>query len=144
MADENLLASPNETTVFRIGGRDLKVPPLTLWDLEISADEIAEMKPNTRWSRYATLVVSVVVRQLNPDRPEIWDELTKSMAKSCSVAEARALSRTFDDLLSNSGFVAPGEEEAATPSDGTGTSTESLPNSPSPLDASTSDSSSEP
>lgn len=124
---------PNETATFRIGGRDLVVPALTLWDLEQSSDLIRGLTADMPWPEYATRVVRIISRKLNEDNPLAFGD---ALLKSCSVKEGQGLAVAFGRLLSVSGFDdAPGEAEAASP--GTGTSTELPPNSPSPSETQT-------
>lgn len=138
MADEptingNLtsLASPDEFATFTIGGRELKVDALTLWDLEESKDDIRALTPDMPWTSYASAVVRIVARKL---KPEAGESFAEALLQSCSVPEARNISASFNVLWRLSGFDL-GEEEATdetAASPGTGTSTESPPNLPSP------------
>lgn len=135
MADETLTngalngaMSPDEFAVFRIGGRDLKVGALTLWDLEQSQNDIQGMSPDTPWITYAANVVRIISRKL---KPEAWESFAEGLLKSCTAGDARDLASSFNDLWRVSGLM--GEAEAATGAEtvvGTGTSTESPPNSP--------------
>lgn len=141
----DMTAPPSETATFRIGGRDLVVPALTLWDLEISREQITSMSPDMSWSEYAANVIKVVAAKLKPDHA---NEFAESLQKSCSVREARELATQFSRLLFVSGFDIPdpdapvGEDSATVEHPGIGTLTESSQNSPSPSDVSTPTSSS--
>jgi len=138
MADGNGTVALPETSVFRIGGRDIRVPSLSLWDLEVSKRDIMLLSPELDWIEYGFTVVRIVARKIVSDKDDAGDietatlALSKEMSKKCSVEEIRNLTSAMNDLLRVSGFVMPGEAEAANP--GTGTLTESPPNSPLPLD----------
>jgi hypothetical protein len=125
----NGIAAPDEFAVFRIGGRDIKVGALTLWDLQESAEDIQKMDPTTPWTQYAATVVKIVARKL---QPEAWESYAEGLLKSCSAREARDLAVAFNKLWEVSGLM--GEDEAATTEAtkvlGTGTSIESPPNLP--------------
>lgn len=128
LAKDGMIAPPNESAPFRIGGRTLNVPALTLWDLELSKDDMQALTPEMAWTTYATTVIRIIARKLKEDNPR---EFGDALLKSCSVDEARNKATEFTELLRVSGFEM-GEAVAATPENGTGTSTESPPNSPSP------------
>jgi hypothetical protein len=140
MADGNgksidgMATPPNEHAIFRIGGRDLIIPALTLWDLEVSRTDITTLTADMPWSLYATQVVRIISRKLNEDNPT---EFGDALLKSCSVPEARNLATQFTELLRVSGFEM-GEAEATVENPGTGTSTESQQNSLSPSETPTS------
>jgi hypothetical protein len=147
MADEHVngangaangAAGPDEYATFRIGGRDLKVGALTLWDLEQSRADLQDMNPDTPWTQYATTVVRIIARKL---RPDAWEPFAESLAKSCTGPEARNLTSSFNDLWRVSGLMGEAEaaQEETTVSPGTGTLTESPPNSPLPSANQTSD-----
>lgn len=134
MADEqeDSVASPNEFAVFRIGGRDLKVGALTLWDLEQSQTDLQgllESAGGNLWTQNSMSVVRIIARKL---KPEAWESYAEALSKSCTGREALGLISSFNVLWQVSGLM--GEAEAATEAtevqSGTGTSTESPPNSP--------------
>jgi hypothetical protein len=131
---DGMATPPNESAKFKIGGRVLVVPALTLWDLELSRDEIQSLTPEMQWSTYATTVVKIIARKLNEDNTTPYAE---ALLRSCSIEEAMAKAVEFNELLRVSGFEM-GEVVAATGTSGTGTSTESQQNSPSPSDSQTS------
>lgn len=118
---------PEEFVTFRIGGRDMKVGALTLWDLEASRDDIMSMGPETPWMQYAAMVVRIIARKL---KPEVWESYCEGLLKSCSGAEARNLVVPFGELLRVSGIVGEPQaaEETAEVPFGTGTLIESPQN----------------
>jgi hypothetical protein len=136
-AVDDMAVPPNETAVFRIGKVDIKVPALTLWDVEVSGADIRSLDPEMPWSTYAATIVRIIARKLKPD---VFDAYAEALQRSCSVEEARNLSIAFNDLLRVSGFPMPAEPAIDL---GTGTSTELQPNLPLPSESSTSDTSSE-
>jgi hypothetical protein len=124
MADEVNGNSLDEFATFKIGGREIKVSALTLWDLEQSRSDIQGMTPDTVWTEYAAKVVRIIARKTSP---EAWESLAEQMMKACSAGEARNLAAQFNDLWRVSGLM--GEAEAVQEAtSGTGTSTESPPN----------------
>ena len=131
----NGLAGPDEYATFRIGGRDIKVGALTLWDLDQSREDLQGMNPDTPWTQYAATIVRIIARKL---KPEMWEAFAEGLLKSCTAGEARNLAVAFNDLWRVSGLM--GEAEAANMETlpGTGTLTESPPNSPSPSETPTS------
>jgi hypothetical protein len=142
MAEPNghdALASPTEFAKFRIGGRDIEVGALTLWDLETSKDEILSLSGDTTVFTYAATCVRIIARKL---KPEASDSYAEALLKSCSVSEARNIGASFTELWRISGFDVGEAEAAQEVSPGTGTSTESPPNSPLPFENQTSDASS--
>ena len=121
MAEGNGVARPRKTVDFVIGGETIAVPILMLGDVEALAVPIRALGPEQWWVDYSKCVLEVVAYQTKRDFNELKN--------SCSIAEARDLSSAMNKLLDESGFIAPsGEVEAASP--GTGTSSDSPPNSP--------------
>lgn len=123
----------DEFAIFRIGGRDIKVGAMTLWDLEQSRQDIQSISAEMPWTQYAATVVRIIARKL---QPETYEAMAEGLQKACSAREARDLATSFNELWRVSGLM--GEVEAAIEeapvtmeeSSGTGTSIESPPNSP--------------
>lgn len=98
------------------------------------------------WTTYAATVLKIVARKMGT--VDNYLPMAEAWMKSCTVKEANAITPSFNKLLALSGFegadaaspLAQGEAE----SPGTGTSTESPPNSPSLSEFQTLDTSKEP
>lgn len=116
---------------FSIGGKDVPVRAMQLFDLQCCKEYILALDPTLDKITYGTLVLNILAYMTSPeDSPlEVLDAKAKAMAKSCSGKELLALPTRMNELLGISGFDAPGEAEAGA-SPGTGTSTELSPNSP--------------
>lgn len=142
MSVDGMGSPPSETATFRIGGRDLKVPALTLWDLELNREDMQSLSPQMRWTEYGATVIRIVARKLKDGGD--WEPFCEALQRSCSVKEARELSVQFNDLLRVSGFEMGEAEAAVEENPGTGTLTESQPNLPSPSETPTSDTSNGP
>jgi hypothetical protein len=112
-----------ETATFRIGGHDIQVPAISLDVLDRCKSQL-NMAGDTPLLDYAKGICEVVATLLEDTRPELD---AKTLIKACSWSEARGLIASMAELLRVSGFVEPGEDEAASP--GTGMSIGSSPNS---------------
>jgi hypothetical protein len=136
-----------EYVPFTIGGREIRVPALSLWDLEQSREDIRSLDVGMYWTEYAATVLRIIARKLgNVDN---YLPMSEAWMKSCTVKEANGITPAFNQLLALSGFenaaaTDPLASEEAEASPGTGTSDESPPNSPSLSEFQTSDTSSEP
>lgn len=115
----------NDFAVFKIGGEELKVPPLNFYFLNKCKESLLALGPDLIWIDYAEHVLRIVASVLSESAPEITLE---SLMRKCSVPEMRELPTSMSELLEISGF-SMGETPAAEVSDGTGTSTPSSPNS---------------
>ncbi len=141
--DTDMPLSPGEYVDFRIGGRDIRVPALTLWDLEQSRDDIRSLSPAMWWTEYASTVLRVIARKLKPDAPP--ETIVEGWQKACVMGEANQIIPTWNKLMEASGFkLGDDARPLAETSPGIGTSTESPPNSPLPSESSTSPTSNEP
>lgn len=136
MADEKKLEAASALpgyTAFRIGGRDVMVPPLTLSVIEIRDRELSSLAEGMTQNLYANTVLLIAATSLEAANagedkdptPEQIDRTFLRLKRGITVGEMRALVSTVDQLLINSGYSAPGEAQAATDSPGIGTSTES-------------------
>ncbi len=120
------MALPSEYQDFVIGKSVIKVPELTLYDLELAREPILALDGASWWADYAMNVCRIITILL----PE-QESSAEALFKRCSLKEARALSGSWAELLVKSGFDPVGEAEAAaaetqgTQSPGTGTSTQS-------------------
>lgn len=137
--------APTEYATFKIGGRELKVPALNLWDLEQSRDDIRSLSPEMPWTEYAATVIRIVARKLSDDDKQKEQALWESLLKGCSYAEAQGIAGSFGELLTVTGFLGQADQTDSPLGDqtlslGTGTATESQPNLPLPLESSTSSS----
>lgn len=120
--------APSEFVDFRIGGQDIRVKVLTLWDLERVKDKLLNLGPGGDWITYSVDLTRIIAT-LTAVSPETPEELAERLMKACSMGEARDLPTAMTDLLTKSGFLTPGEAEAAAANLGTGISTLSPQNS---------------
>jgi hypothetical protein len=119
----SLPSIPMESVDFIIGGRAIKLSALSLWDLERAKGPMLALSGELWWADYAKGVCEIIEILVSGESAE-------TLMQSCSITEARALSVTWSELLTKSGFEAPGEDSAASEaSPGTGTSTNLSPNS---------------
>lgn len=124
-------------TIFSIGGKPERIPPLTLWVLEAREKELNSINANMAPKEYADVVLLIAATSIEAMKcgdesdptEENVEKTFKRLRRRIIYGEMRQLGNMMDQLLVNSGF--PGPEELAPAKDGTGTSTESAPNSPS-------------
>lgn len=121
------LRAPPGSVMFVIGGEEIVVPALTLYVLDAKKDALRSLGPDLSMTEYGVLVIEIIAEALKDSRPELTQE---ELLRHCSWPETLELPARMAELLTVSGFTgsAPGEVEAASP--GTGTSTNSPPNSP--------------
>jgi hypothetical protein len=129
------LRPPSEVTKFTIGGQSIEVQALTLWAMDVVKDELLALGPGLDFITYARTVVRIVYKLVKLEHPDISIE-EGDLIRACSVVEMRQLAVSMNELLGISGFeggpteqTEPTNPATAVPS-GTGTSTESSPDSP--------------
>lgn len=132
------LVSPGHT-IFKIGGKDVSVPPLTLWALEARDPEMSKLGKAMSVREYANLVLLIAATSVECDKsgedadpkPEAIEATFNRYKRRISFGEMRMLVKEMDELLLNSGYEAnpEGEVQAATVNPGTGTLTDSPPTS---------------
>ncbi len=126
-------------TLFRIGGKDIQVPALTLWAMEYLEPDMQQIADNMPLRPYSKIVLRIVATMIEAEKAgedkdpsqEDIEKTAKQFERKIILAEMRELSPTLDKLLINSGYPVPGEAEATTgetkanPNPGMETSTES-------------------
>jgi hypothetical protein len=128
-------------TTFRIGGKDVRVPALTLSALEMLESEMALIDTGAKIREYTKAVLRVIATSIevarageerDPEPAEIQTTYDK-FRRRIIFGEMSNMAVQMNELLINTGYVLRGEAEAAKTeaNPGTGTSTESPPNSPS-------------
>lgn len=113
---------PMESVDFIVGGRKITIPALSMWDLERAREPILSLAPDLWWADYAKGIFKIIA-VLVPGEDE------ETLKRACSVAEGRALSVSWAELLEKSGWSLGETGAAGEASPGTGTSTSSSPNS---------------
>lgn len=122
---------PPGYTVFRIGGKDIAVPPLTFWCLEARDEELKFKTASVR--EHTTSCLMIIATSLECEKAgEDADPTAEAIEKTFNrlkrriiFGEMRQLGGKMDELLINSGYEynSPGEAQAASP--GTETLTDS-------------------
>jgi hypothetical protein len=126
-------------TAFKVGGKDVSVPPLTFWTLEVRKPEMDSISGGMSLYEYADVALLIAATSIESDKcgededPKAEDikKTFNRMKRKITFGEMRDLASTMDTLLLNSGFTPPGEAQATVEgtSPGTGTLTESSPTS---------------
>lgn len=126
-------------TTFRIGRKDIEVPPLTFWTLEARDTELKMTDQSTTVREYADAVLKIIATSIEVDKlggeadPEA-EAIEKTFAqfkRRITFGEMRQLAPNMNKLLLNSGYEATPLGEAQGASPGTETSTDSSQTSPS-------------
>jgi len=115
-----------ETSPFTIGGRQIDVPLMRLWEIKRQRPRMDSITRDMNWLDYSEVVLHIVAVQLAPDEPDDASATFAALMRACSMDEMRGLDAAYTTLLRASGFIlgeAEAAQEAASP--GTGTSTES-------------------
>lgn len=120
-----------ETAEFTIGGQKINVRAMQLYDLECCKEYILALDPTLDKITYGMIILNIVGYMTSPEGTpkEVLSAKVTEMSKRCSGKEMLALTASMDRLLLVSGFEPPSGEAGAGASPGTGTSTESSPNS---------------
>jgi hypothetical protein len=120
-------------TTFRIGSKDISVPPLTFWTLEARDSELKMTDQSTTVREYADAVLMIIATSIEVDKlggeadPEA-EAIEKTYARfkrRITFGEMKQLSPNMNKLLLNSGYEATPLGEAQGASPGTETSTDS-------------------
>ena len=130
MADEINGVAPTEHAIFTFGTDEIKVPALSLWDLQETKPLFDEIETGMDWRLYAATVVKIVafVKAGEDATAETRSALANVFMKKCTVEQTRQMSVQMNAWLKVSGFDM-GEDLAAEASPGTGTLMPSSPNS---------------
>lgn len=128
-------AGHSKSTTFKIGGKDVRVPALTLSTLDTRDEEMRAIGTPMPIREYAKTVLRIAATSVEAEKtgeeadptPEAIDVTYRRWYRTIKFDEIQGLSNSMDQLLINSGYTLPGEAEAATTeaSPGTGTLTES-------------------
>jgi len=116
-----------ETSPFKIGGKEIPVPVMSMWDIKRLRERI-DMDTDIHWIDMADRILRIVAILLAPDEADDASATHAALLKACSMEEMRGLGASYNELLKASGFImgeAEPPEQAA--NRGTGTSTESPP-----------------
>lgn len=123
---------PNHT-VFRIGGKDISVPPLTFWTLEVRDPELKVFDEGTTVREFADAVLLVIATSIEGEKSgedadptaEAINTTYMRFKRRITFGEMKLLRANVNQLLLNSGYEAAPVGEAAAASPGTETSTDS-------------------
>jgi hypothetical protein len=128
-------------TTFRIGGKDVRVPALTLSALEMLESEMALIDTGATVRDYTKAVLRVIATSIEVEKageerdpePEAIQATYDRFRRRIIFGEMSNLAIQMNQLLISTGYVLRGEAEAAKTeaNPGTGTSTESPPSLPS-------------
>jgi hypothetical protein len=122
--------APSEYVDFIIGGTQIRVRALTLFDLERTKPYIQALVPGD-WIGYASNIVSMIAELTAPSDGVGEPEATRiKLSRACSASEAMGLAATLNELFAKSGLIT-GEAEATRENSGIGTLTPSSPSLPS-------------
>jgi len=123
---------PNHT-VFTIGGKDIEVPPLTFWTLEVRDPELKIFDEAVTVREYADAVLLVIATSIEVEKAgddvdptaEAINTTFMRFKRRITFGEMKQLQPKINQLLINSGYEATPVGEAAATSPGTETSTDS-------------------
>lgn len=134
----NLISEPDEITdqtlisvehtLLKLGGKQIAIPPL-YWDLLEIVWPIFDAKkenPDTTERQIietAMQVIEIACSKSNPEVTMAW------LKRHVTFKDREVVLKAYVELLDKSGFITPGEAEAAM-RDGMETSSPSLPNVP--------------
>lgn len=126
---ENSGVAPTEHATFTFGIDEVKVPALTLWDLQETKFLFDQIEAGQDWRLYAAVVVKIVafIKAGEDATNETRAALASAFMKKCTVQQSRGISDQMNAWLKISGFDM-GEDVATEASLGTGTLTPSSPN----------------
>lgn len=118
-----------ETFPLEIGNQTIQIPHLSFWDLEQYRSQMEELERSTDWIQTPKMALRIFAMQLCGDDSDKVDETLTKLQRQCTIGQMRNMLDSYNRFLVASGFVAPGEAQAATGNPGTGTSTDSSPTS---------------
>lgn len=122
----HFFSAPTEFAPLTIGGREIKVPALTLATIDKVKDEIKSLGPDLWWVDYGRACVRIVAASLEDTQPDLTFEV---LAKVCTAGELRNMPANMIELFRISGFIMGEEAAQVEENPGTSTQTPLPPNS---------------